>query len=50
MFASLETAAREHAPLVIELDASPWFDPYHDDPRYQSLVHRVGFPQYNRRR
>jgi hypothetical protein len=46
MFSSLELAAREHSPLITELDASPWFDAYHDDARYQALVRRIGFPHY----
>ena len=49
LFVSLERALADHAPLVVELDVSPWFDAYHDDARYRTIVRRVGFPNSVRR-
>jgi serine/threonine-protein kinase len=42
-FAALERAYSEHAPWLSSLDADPAFDPLRSDPRFVSLLTRVGF-------
>jgi DNA-binding winged helix-turn-helix (wHTH) protein/tetratricopeptide (TPR) repeat protein len=38
----LERAYREHDFFIIFIKAEPFFDPLHDEPRFQELVQRVG--------
>jgi TolB-like protein len=49
VFAHLGQAADEHSWQIINLMAEPWFDEFHEDPRYQELVRRIGFPNQTRR-
>lgn len=44
-FASLEKGYAEHDLQLQFLYADPAFDPLRDDPRFQDLLRRVGFPQ-----
>ena len=41
----LNTAYREHDPLLIGLNVSPGLDNIHADPRFAELVRRVGLPR-----
>jgi hypothetical protein len=41
-FAWLERAYEEQSNILIYLKAFPFFDPVRNDPRFKSLVHRVG--------
>ncbi|MDQ3750364.1 MAG: protein kinase [Acidobacteriota bacterium] len=43
-FQSLEKAYAEHDLQLQFLKADPAFDPLRDDPRFQDLIRRVGFP------
>jgi len=40
----LEAAYRDHSPNLIDLQGEPMFDFLHSDPRYQSLVKKIGLP------
>ena len=40
----LEAAYRDHSPNMIDLQVEPIFDFLHSDPRYQSLVKKIGLP------
>ena len=40
----LEAAYRDHSPNMIDLQGEPVFDFLHSDPRYQSLVKKIGLP------
>ncbi len=44
-FQSLEKAYSEHDSQLMYLKVSDQFDPLRDDPRFQDLMRRVGFPQ-----
>jgi len=44
-FAWLEKAFAERFSGMTELKVAPTFDSLHDDPRFQDLLRRVGFPQ-----
>jgi TolB-like protein len=49
VFAHLGQAADEHSWQIINLMAEPWFDEFREDPRYQELVRRIGFPNQTHR-
>jgi tetratricopeptide (TPR) repeat protein len=44
-FEILEKQYENHDPNLTALKESPYFDPLHDDPRYQDLIRRIGFPE-----
>jgi eukaryotic-like serine/threonine-protein kinase len=44
-FEWLDKAYNEHAPFLVHLKASPSFDSLHSDPRFHSLLQRIGFPE-----
>ena len=44
-FASLEKAYTERDFQLTDLKVEPGYDPLRDDPRFQDLMRRVGFPQ-----
>jgi TolB-like protein/Flp pilus assembly protein TadD len=43
-FEYLEKAYRERVPYLVYLAVDPHFDPFHADPRFRALVHRIGLP------
>lgn len=45
MYESLETAAREHSPLMVFLNVDNAFDGHRKQPRFVALVRQVGLPQ-----
>ena len=45
-FALLEKSYEEHEGLIYLLNVSPSFDPLRDDPRFQDLLRRMNFPEY----
>jgi tetratricopeptide (TPR) repeat protein len=45
-FASLETAFAQHDPQLLNLTTDASYDAIRSDPRFASLVRRVGFPGY----
>ena len=44
-FAWLERGYREHDPLMFITSVSPFFDAIRVDPRFDDLLHRIGFPE-----
>jgi hypothetical protein len=44
-FAWLEKAYQERDPQLAYLKVGRRFEPLHHDARFQTLVHRVGFPE-----
>lgn len=44
-FALLEKAYEQRSGLMVQLKVMPLFDSLRDDPRYQELLEKVGFPQ-----
>ena len=44
VFALLEEAYRQRSWEIIFMREEPWLDHLHDDPRFQAVVDRVGFP------
>ncbi len=44
-FAELNKSYENREPLMIVLKVDPRLDPLRDDPRFQDLLRRVGFPQ-----
>ena len=44
-FAWLERGYRERDPLMTALEHHPIFDRLRSDPRFQDLLHRIGFPE-----
>jgi eukaryotic-like serine/threonine-protein kinase len=46
-FVWLEKAFNEHAPFILHLEASPMYDSLRADPRFESLLNRIGFPKRN---
>lgn len=44
-FSSLQTALNEHSNLITGLKVDPAYAPFHGDPRFQSLLKRVGLAQ-----
>ena len=42
--ANLEKGFQEHSPLLLWIQCDPAYDFLHDDPRYRSLVQRIGLP------
>jgi adenylate cyclase len=44
-FELLESAYREHVPLLINLGVKPTFDNIRSDPRYANLLHRMGLAE-----
>jgi len=44
-FEWLEKAYEDHSWLMLYLKVDPFFDPLRSDPRFQGLLHRMGFPQ-----
>ena len=43
--AQLDLAYRERDPRMVLLNVSPWFDPLRNEPRFQTLVRRLDFPE-----
>lgn len=43
----LEDGFEEHSPLLLALQLDPAYDFLHADPRYRSLVRKIGLPQGN---
>ena len=43
--AYLEKACEEHSTLLTALKVDPLYDPLRDDPRFQSILHKVGLTQ-----
>jgi hypothetical protein len=44
-FEWLEKAYQDHEVEMYWLNVEPFFKPMHDDPRWESLVERIGFPE-----
>ena len=44
-FRLLEEAYKRRLPLMVDLKADPSLDTLRSDPRFQNLLHRIGFPQ-----
>ena len=44
----LERAVEEHDPLVVDFLVRPGLDPVRDEPRFQALMRRLGFPEMPR--
>ncbi len=42
---ALEAAAEEREWLLVWLKNFDWFDPLRDEPRFQALIERIGFPE-----
>ena len=42
--AYLEKGFEEHSPLLLWIQCDPAYDFLHDDPRYRSLIQRIGLP------
>jgi hypothetical protein len=40
----LERGFREHSPLLLWIQTDPAYDFLHADPRYRSLIQRIGLP------
>ena len=40
----LEKAYQERVPYLVYLPLDPHFDPFRSDPRFRSLLHRIGLP------
>jgi hypothetical protein len=43
-FESLETAYSNHEVSMFRLKGMPYFQPLHNDPRWQQMLDKVGFP------
>ena len=43
-FEYLEKAYQERVPYLVYLGVDPHFDPFRSDPRFRSLLHRIGLP------
>jgi TolB-like protein/DNA-binding winged helix-turn-helix (wHTH) protein/lipopolysaccharide biosynthesis regulator YciM len=43
--AYLEKGLEEHSPLLLWIQCDPAYDFLHDDPRYRSLIQKVGLPR-----
>ena len=42
--AYLEKGFQEHSPLLLWIQCDPAYDFLHADPRYRSLIQRIGLP------
>jgi hypothetical protein len=41
----LEQVYEDHPENLRHIKVRPWFDPLRDDPRFQSLLQRMNFPE-----
>jgi hypothetical protein len=50
VFHWFEKAYEEHNPWILHIKGNPEYDHLHSDPRFQDLLHGIGFPEDKKRK